>query len=185
MDDEKIINLYMNRQERAIHESAKKYGRLCNNISMGILNDRRDCEECVSDTWITLWNQIPPKNPNPLKAYICRIIKNLSLKRYEYHHAKKRNSEYDLSLEELNDCICQRENVEEQIEYQELKRLIAIFIENLPKEKRVLFLRRYWFLESMTEIAKDYNITSKNVSMKLLRIRKELKEFLKREGFEL
>ena len=101
MEDQKIIDLYTNREERAIHETDKKYGRLCTSISMGILNDIRDSEECVSDTWLTLWNQIPPKKPNPFKAYICRIIKNLSLKRYEYHHAKKRNSQYDLSLEEL------------------------------------------------------------------------------------
>ena len=78
---------------------------------MGILNDIRDSEECVSDTWLTLWNQIPPKKPNPFKAYICRIIKNLSLKRYEYHHAKKRNSQYDLSLEELEECISKEQNV--------------------------------------------------------------------------
>lgn len=185
MDDEKIINLYINRQEIAIHETDKKYGRLCNGISMGILNDKRDCEECISDTWLTLWNQIPPKRPNPLKAYICRIIKNLSLKRYEHDHAKKRNSEYDLSIEELNDCVSKKENVEGKIEYKELKKLIAVFIEELPKEKRVLFLRRYWFLQSVKEIAKDYDMTPKNISVKLLRIRKELKEFLREEGFEL
>ena len=150
MEDQKIIDLYTNREERAIHETDKKYGRLCTSISMGILNDIRDSEECVSDTWLTLWNQIPPKKPNPFKAYICRIIKNLSLKRYEYHHAKKRNSQYDLSL-----------------------------------EKRILFLRRYWFLQSVSEMARDYEITPKNMSVKLLRIRKELKEYLKEEGFEI
>ena len=147
MKDQKIIDLYTNREERAIHETDKKYGRLCTSISMGILNDIRDSEECVSDTWLTLWNQIPPKKPNPFKAYICRIIKNLSLKRYEYHHAKK--------------------------------------IEELPKEKRILFLRRYWFLQSVSEMARDYEITPKNMSVKLLRIRKELKEYLKEEGFEI
>lgn len=108
MEDQKIIDLYTNREERAIHETDKKYGRLCTSISMGILNDMRDSEECVSDTWLTLWNKIPPKKPNPFKAYICRIIKNLSLKRYEYHHAKKRNSQYDLSLEELEEMHQQR-----------------------------------------------------------------------------
>ena len=170
MEDQKIIDLYTNREERAIHETDKKYGRLCTSISMGILNDIRDSEECVSDTWLTLWNQIPPKKPNPFKAYICRIIKNLSLKRYEYHHAKKRNSQYDL---------------ENQIELRELKWLIARFIENLPKEKRILFLRRYWFLQSVSEMARDYEITPKNMSVKLLRIRKEIKEYLKEEGFEI
>lgn len=106
---------------------------------MGILNDIRDSEECVSDTWLTLWNQIPPKKPNPFKAYICRIIKNLSLKRYEYHHAKKRNSQYDLSLEELEECISKEQNVENQIELRELKWIVAKFIEKLPKEKEFYF----------------------------------------------
>ena len=151
MEDQKIIDLYTNREERAIHETDKKYGRLCTSISMGILNDIRDSEECVSDTWLTLWNQIPPKKPNPFKAYICRIIKN----------------------------------VENQIELRELKWIIAKFIEELPKEKRILFLRRYWFLQSVSEMARDYEITPKNMSVKLLRIRKELKEYLKEEGFEI
>ena len=176
MEDQKIIDLYTNREERAIHETDKKYGRLCTSISMGILNDMRDSEECVSDTWLTLWNKIPPKKPNPFKAYICRIIKNLSLKRYEYHHAKKRNSQYDLSLEELEECISKGQNVESQIELRELKWIIAKFIDELPKEKRILFLRRYWFLQSVTEMARDYKTTPKNMSVKLLRIRKELKE---------
>ena len=207
MEDQKIIDLYTNREERAIHETDKKYGRLCTSISMGILNDIRDSEECVSDTWLTLWNQIPPKKPNPFKAYICRIIKNLSLKRYEYHHAKKRNSQYDLSLEELEECISKEQNVENQIELRELK-LDFPYIQNgvnisnftrptdiqkkrmreklnLPKEKRILFLRRYWFLQSVSEMARDYEITPKNMSVKLLRIRKELKEYLKEEGFEI
>lgn len=185
MEDQKIIDLYTNREERAIHETDKKYGRLCTSISMGILNDMRDSEECVSDTWLTLWNKTPPKKPNPFKAYICRIIKNLSLKRYEYHHAKKRNSQYDLSLEELEECISKGQNVESQIELRELKWIIAKFIDELPKEKRILFLRRYWFLQSVTEMARDYKTTPKNMSVKLLRIRKELKEYLKKEGFEI
>ena len=185
MEDQKIIDLYTNREERAIHETDKKYGLLCTSISMGILNDMRDSEECVSDTWLTLWNKIPPKKPNPFKAYICRIIKNLSLKRYEYHHAKKRNSQYDLSLEELEECISKGQNVESQIELRELKWIIAKFIDELPKEKRILFLRRYWFLQSVTEMARDYKTTPKNMSVKLLRIRKELKEYLKKEGFEI
>ena len=185
MEDQKIIDLYTNREERAIYETDKKYGRLCTSISMGILNDMRDSEECVSDTWFALWNQIPPKKPNPFKAYICRIIKNLSLKCYEYHHAKKRNSQYDLSLEELEECISKEQNIESQIELRELKWIIAKFIEDLPKEKRILFLRRYWFLQSVSEMARDYEVTSKNMSVKLLRIRKDLKEYLKEEGFEI
>ena len=98
---------------------------------------------------------------------------------------KMRNSQYDLSLEELEECISKEQNVENQIELRELKWLIARFIENLPKEKRILLLRRYWFLQSVSEMARDYEITPKNMSVKLLRIRKELKEYLKEEGFEI
>ena len=108
MEDQKIIDLYTNREERAIHETDKKYGRLCTSISMGILNDIRDSEECVSDTWLSLRNRDTPQETESSKKNICRIIKNLSLKRYEYHHAKKRNSQYDLSLEELEECISKR-----------------------------------------------------------------------------
>ena len=182
MEDQKIIDLYTNREERAIHETDKKYGRLCTSISMGILNDIRDSEECVSDTWLTLWNQIPPKKPNPFKAYICRIIKNLSLKRYEYHHAKKRNSQYDLSLEELEECISKEQNVENQIELRELKWLIARFIENLPKEKRILISKKILVLQSVSEMARDYEITPKNMSVKLFKDQKRVKRISERGG---
>lgn len=184
MEDQKIIDLYTNREERAIHETDKKYGRLCTSISMGILNDIRDSEECVSDTWLTLWNQIPPKKPNPFKAYICRIIKTI-IKTAMNIIMQKEKQQYDLSLEELEECISKEQNVENQIELRELKWIVAKFIEKLPKEKRILFLRRYWFLQSVSEMARDYEITPKNMSVKLLRIRKELKEYLKEEGFEI
>ena len=121
----------------------------------------------------------------PRNRIHSKRISAVSLKRYEYHHAKKRNSQYDLSLEELEECISKEQNVENQIELRELKWIIAKFIEELPKEKRILFLRRYWFLQSVSEMARDYEITPKNMSVKLLRIRKELKEYLKEEGFEI
>ena len=101
MTDKEIIALYFKRSENAIEQTDEKYGRLCHSISINILNDTRDSEECVNDTYLTLWNKIPPKEPNPFKAYICRIIKNLSLKKYEFNHAKKRNSAYETSLDEL------------------------------------------------------------------------------------
>ena len=188
IQEETILALLIDKPAEGIRILTAQYGGLVYSITWRRLQGclrKEDSEECVSDTWLTLWNQIPPKKPNPFKAYICRIIKNLSLKRYEYHHAKKRNSQYDLSLEELEECISKEQNVENQIELRELKWIVAKFIEKLPKEKRILFLRRYWFLQSVSEMARDYEITPKNMSVKLLRIRKELKEYLKEEGFEI
>lgn len=182
MEDEEILALYLARSEDAIRETELKYGKLCQKISMGILNDRRDSEECLNDTWMVMWNTIPPKKPNPLKAYICRVVKNLSMKKYEYNHAKKRRSEYEASLDELEDCICSSKDVEKSIEKKELTDAVNRFLEKLPREKRILFLRRYWFMHSLKELAKDYHISEKAVSMRLMRTRENLKIFLEREG---
>lgn len=186
MTDNEIIILYFNRSEDAITETDHKYGRLCHKISMGILNDRRDSEECVSDTFMVCWNRIPPTKPNPLKAFICRIIKNLSLKKYEYNHAEKRNSEYETSLDELAGCLTGSQTAEDPdaaYELKELKAAINRFLGSLPQKKRVLFLRRYWFLQPVKEIARDYGITEKSASMRLSRLRGELYDYLKKEGF--
>jgi len=160
MTDKEIIALYFKRSENAIEQTDVKYGKLCHSISINILNDTRDSEECVNDTYLTLWNKIPPKEPNPFKAYICRIIKNLSLKKYEFNHAKKRNSEYD------------------SVEFDELRTAINTFLFELPEKKRILFLRRYWFLQPVKDIAKDYGITEKTASMRLARLREKLQQYL-------
>ena len=183
MTDKEIIALYFKRSENAIEQTDIKYGRLCHSISIHILNDKRDSEECVNDTYLTLWNKIPPKEPNPFKAYVCRIIKNLSLKKYEFNHAKKRNSEYETSLDELEECVSDGTKVSATVEFEELKVAINTFLSELPEKKRILFLRRYWFLQPVKEIAREYGITEKNASMRLLRLRRELKEYLMEEGF--
>lgn len=182
MTDKEIIALYFKRSENAIEQTDIKYGRLCHSISIHILNDKRDSEECINDTYLTLWNKIPPKEPNPFKAYICRVIKNLSLKKYEFNHAKKRNSEYETSLDELEECVSDGMKVSASVEFEELRGAINMFLSELPEKKRILFLRRYWFLQPVKEIARDYGITEKNASMRLLRLRKELKEYLVKEG---
>lgn len=181
--DEDILALYFERSENAIRETERKYGRLCRKISFGILRDDRDREETVSDTWMTLWNTIPPKKPESFKAYVCRVVKNLALKRYEYEHAGKRQSNYEASLEELEECIDVGEGVEEHVLEQELTGSINRFLADLPKEKRIMFLRRYWFMDPVKDIAKDYHISQKNASMRLARMRKELRNYLVREGY--
>ena len=136
ISDKEIISLFNERSEQAISKTSDKYKNLCFKIADNILNDKRDSEECVSDTWLALWNNIPPKSPNPLKAYICRIVKNLSLKRYEYNSAGKRKSEYEVSLDELNDCLDKNNDTLKQIEQKQLIETINVFLKKLPKEKR-------------------------------------------------
>lgn len=185
MEDVEILALYYKRSEDAIWETDRKYGKLCRTISMNVLNDRRDTEEIMDDTWMAMWDTIPPKKPNPLKAYVCRVVKNLSLKRYEHNHAKKRQSNYEESIEELADCICGKETVESRILGKELEKSVNQFLGNLSKEKRILFLRRYWFMDSVKEIARDNHITEKNASLRLARIRQQLREYLIQEGYVL
>ncbi len=185
MTDQEIVAMYFSRSEDAIRETDRKYGCLCRAISMGIVNDSRDCDECLDDTWLTLWNTIPPKEPNPFKAYVCRVAKNLSLKKYEFNHAQKRNSEYETTLNELTECAHSKNYVEEHVDETELVNAINQFLGSLTSKQRVLFLRRYWFTHSVKEIAGDYHISEKTASMRLARIRKKLREFLIREGYLL
>ena len=165
MTDEDILALYFKRSEEAIKETNIKYGNLCRKISGNILKDERDSEECVNDTWLALWNAIPPKKPNPMKAYVCRITKNLALKRYQFNHAGKRYCEYELSLDELADCVSHDSNVHHNIEAMELSRAVNCFLDQLSAEKRILFVRRYWFLQPVKEIAADYHITADRKSV--------------------
>ena len=183
ISDKEIISLFNERSEQAISKTSDKYKNLCFKIADNILNDKRDSEECVSDTWLAPWNNIPPKSPNPLKAYICRIVKNLSLKRYEYNSAGKRKSEYEVSLDELNDCLDKNNDTLKQIEQKQLIETINVFLKKLPKEKRILFIKRYWFMESVKQLAKDYKISETGISMRLSRIRSELKSHLIKEGY--
>ena len=185
LKDQEIVKLYHERSEDAIHETDLKYGKLCRRISLGILGDSRDSEEVVSDTWMALWNSIPPKKPEHFKAYVCRVAKNLALKRYEYEHAQKRNCNYEDSLEDLKECIGAGKSVEDHILEHELTESINRFLGDLPKEKRVLFLKRYWFLYSVKELAGEYHVSEKNMSMRLARLRKQLKKYLEQEGYAI
>lgn len=181
--DEEIINLFFERNENAILQAENKYAKLCRCVSMNILNDERDCEECINDTWITVWNTIPPKRPENLKSYICSIAKNLSLKKYSYNHSKKRNCEYQLCLDELRNCSTKYDASVDKVETDELSEAVNSFLSTLSKDKRVMFLRRYWLMQSVKEIAEDYSITEKNASIRLKRIREQLKKYLLKGGY--
>ncbi len=178
MNDERIVALFFERSEQAIVELDKKYGRACYAVSYKILNDRQDAEECVNDAYLGAWNAIPPAKPNPLLPFVCRIVRNLSLKRYAQRTAVKRNSHYDVALEELEGCLASSTSIEEEIAQRELAQIIEAFLDTLSKENRVIFLRRYWFSDAYADIAARVGLTEKNVSVRLTRMRKELRKYL-------
>lgn len=182
MEDEKIIELFFDRSEQAITELDAKYGKFCRRLSHNILNDSRDTEECLSDAYLALWNAIPPERPTPLLTYLCKIVRNLSLKLYHRKTAAKRNSVYDIAMEELEDCLSAPDTVESEAEAKELSRLIESYLDTLSQENRVIFIRRYWFSDPYSEIAKQTGLTEKTVSVRLSRLRKQLKRYLMEKG---
>ena len=182
MVDEKIIELFFERSEQAIKEVDTKYGRVCHNISYNILSDRMDAEECVNDAYLGAWNAIPPARPNPLLTYLCKIVRNLSLKRYYMKEAIKRNSTYDVAMEELEAYLSSPNTVEAEVEAKELTRIIEGFLDTLSVENRVIFLRRYWFSDTYSDIAQRVGLTEKNVSVRLTRTRSKMREYLLERG---
>ncbi len=182
MEDEKIIELYWARQEKAIYETDKKYGKYCNTISFNILKNNEEAKECVNDTYLKAWNSIPPQRPNILKAYIGKITRNLAINRYDKKKAKKRDYTLEIALEELDECISSNNNVENKINYNELVNILNNFLSELSQDKRKIFLERYWYLYSIKEISLRNDISESNVKTILLRLRQYLKDYLKEGG---
>ena len=178
MDDKQIIRLFFERSEQAITELSQKYGALCLQLADNSLNDHQDAEECVNDAYLGAWNSIPPQTPDPLRAYICRIVRNHSLKKLRANTALKRGSQFEVSLSELEDCIS-GSSLDEQLAVSELTAQINAFLSALPRDDRVMFVKRYWFSESLSEIADTFAITENNASVRLSRIRGKLHQHLK------
>lgn len=186
MDDKKIIDLYWKRSESAISETDRKYGRYCNTIAFNILHNREDAEECVNDTYLKVWGVIPTLRPLKFSAFIGRITRNLSLNKYEYYNAKKRGQgEMQVAFEELQECIASVGSVENAIEDMILTEKLNCFLEGLSTERRKIFMRRYWYLSSIKDIASDYRMSESKVKMTLLRTRNALKDYLEHEGIIL
>lgn len=185
MDDKSIIELFFARSEQAIKELDGKYGKTCRRLSYSILNNLQDAEECVSDAYLGTWDAIPPARPDPLLAFLCRIVRNLSVMRYHANTAQKRNCYYKVALDELENCLASHHTVDTEIDEKELIQTIEKFFETLSAENRVIFMRRYWFSDSYAEIAEQTGVSEKNVSVKLTRIRKQLQKYLKERGYEI
>lgn len=184
IDDEKIIEMFFERSEQGIRELDIKYGKVFLDLSCHIVGSRQDAEECVNDAYLGTWNAIPPAKPNPLLTYVCKIVRNISLKIYWKKEAAKRSSHYTIALEEIEACIADQKTVEDEMESKELARIIEDFLDTLTIENRIIFMRRYWFADSYKDIAEFVGLTEKNISVRLTRIREKMKQYLiEREVF--
>lgn len=184
MDDLQIINLYFERNENAIKETDTKYGKLCFSIARNVLNNEADSEECVNDTYLSVWNTIPPTRPNSFSAFISKITRNLSLKRLNYNRAQKRTPPVILSFDELEnvlpDSLIQPDRSDEQ-----LGKVISDFLRSETEEARNVFLRKYWYFDTIADIAARYSLGESKVKVLLHRTRNNLREHLKKEGVYL
>lgn len=186
MEDEKILQLYLDRNELAIHESAEKYGAYCRAIAVNILGDPDDAEECVNDTWFKAWNAIPPARPADLRTYLGKISRNLAFDKYRTERRDKRGSgEEALLLDELEEIVSGREDAASPLLEKELLDEIRRFLERQTKEKRVMFVRRYWYADSVSAIADRLGTSENRVSVTLNRLRKKLKDHLNQRGYDL
>lgn len=184
MDDLKIIELYFKRNEQAIKETDAKYGKLCRSIAYNILNNLEDSEECVNDTYIGIWNAIPPTKPNNFMAFICKITRNLSLKRLEFMKREKRSADMLVSLEEL-EAVLPDEKCDVDMSDDDIGKLISSFLHTQKEDSRNVFIRKYYFFDSITEIAKRYSFTESKVKNMLFYTRNKLKDYLIKEGVEI
>ena len=182
LEDSKIISLFFERSEQAVEELNRKYGAAVKKTAANILRDRLDVEECVNDTYLRTWNSIPPQKPNPLVSYVCKIARNLALDRYRANSAEKRNGNFDLVLDEMEECVPSTMNVETEYEAKELTSEINRFLSGLNRDDRYLFVRRYWYGDSPEDLAAATNSSPNRISVRLFRIRKKLKETLMKEG---
>lgn len=186
MDDNDIIQLYWDRNDQAISATSEKYGRYCKAIARNILGNEEDAEECVNDTYWNAWNSMPEHWPERLAAFLGKITRNLSFNRYKHERTGKRGGgETALVLDELADCVSDADNVERAIDRQELAKAINSFVKSLPGKKRRLFVRRYWYADSISAIAHDNGMLQGTVSKTLERTRKQLKAYLTERGFDL
>lgn len=181
MEDNQIIELYFSRNELAITETANKYGRLCFGIANNILHSQEDSDECVNDTYLRVWKAIPPTVPQCFKNFICRIVRNLSLTRYEYNAAKKRTKEIEVSLTEI-EAVIPDKAVSEDIGEEQLGTVLSEFLDTLSQDARVIFVRKYWFFDTVGEIAQMCRFSENKVKVSLYRTKEKLRDYLSERG---
>ena len=181
MDDAKIIDLFWARSEEAIQETNKAYGRKLHALANKILNNREDAEESVNDTYLKTWEIIPPQRPKYYYAFLASICRHLSFHKVDWKLAAKRNAEVVTLTQEMEMCIPDTRR-DRELEGKELGRIMNAFLESLPKDTRLIFLRRYWHVDTIAEIAARYGMTESKVKMQLSRTRAKLQTYLESEG---
>lgn len=184
MDDLMIIELYFARDEQAIKETDIKYGKLCFSMANNILSNDEDSEECVNDTYLSVWNKIPPTRPNNFRAFICKIVRNLSIKKLEFNLRLKRTQNVTVSYAELEEVLPDTRTTPEW-EYENLGKIISDFLDSEKEDARNVFIRKYYFFDSISDIAERYSFTESKVKNMLYHSRNKLREILKKEGIEV
>ena len=183
MEDSEIIKQYFDRNEAAITETAEKYGSYCYTIAFNVLGSDEDSKETVNDTYLETWNSIPPHRPTVFSAFIGKITRRLAISKWRKRTAEKRGgNEYKLSLDELSECVADKSNTEKKLEDKEITALINSFLKELPETQRNVFICRYWYLNSVSSIAKEFRFSESKVKSMLMRTRQKLKERLTEEG---
>lgn len=177
--DKEIISLFLERNEKALSAVSSKYGSYCGAVAKSILNNAQDAEECVNDTWLKVWETIPPQRPNNLGGFLAKIVKNISLNRYRYSRSQKRGGgEMPLVLNELNECVAHSGDVEKTVENEIVVEAVNEFLKTQPQDKRDIFVLRYWYCLSVSEIAEKMGVRRNTVSVVLSRTRRMLFRFL-------
>ena len=186
MEDSRITELFTLRDESAVTETESKYGGYCHALAFNILGDPNDAEETVSDALFQLWQAIPPEKPKSLRAFLCKITRNLALNKAEHRNADKRGGgELPLVLDELDYCVPSKKLTEDSVDARCLTELIERFLSMQRADSRIIFLKRYWYMFSVSEIAKESGFSESKVKVSLMRTRNALKEFLDREDFKV
>ena len=185
MEDSQIVNLYLERNEAAIAETAAKYGALCDSIALNILSSKADADECVNDAYLRAWNSIPPQKPDKLGAWLGKVVRNIAFDLWKKNHRQKRYAGMEQILAELEDCLPSPSTVEHQMEEQELTEFINTWLASLSQSDRILFVRRYWDGEKVAILAKERGMSPANMAKLMYRLRQNLKCKLEAEGYSL
>ena len=181
MDDDQIVELFWNRDESAIEQTAVKYGSYCHSIAMNVLSNHEDAEECVNDTWLRVWNAIPPERPKAFRAWVGKITLRLALNRWQKNHSQKRFAGLEELLSELEECIPFGQSMEQQIAANEIARVINRWLDTLSREDRVIFVRRYWHGDAVKKLALECGVSPGKMAKRLYILRCKLKAALVRE----
>jgi RNA polymerase sigma factor (sigma-70 family) len=186
LDDNEIVNLFFSRSESAINETSRKFDKYCSKIAMNILDNHEDADECVNDAYLNLWNRIPPERPVMFSAFLGRIVRNLSINKYKANKTKKRGgNEIFLLLSELEECIHSGSTVESEYDAKVVSQTINSFLKTIDSKVRIIFVRRYWYADSITDISSCFQMSESKVKSMLFRTRNKLHAYLIKEGVAL